>query len=89
MERIRYRKTDDGTLISIQTFRHPTNGAEYSVAIAQDEKGLVVTIYEVHTTMVAALEETTRNKLQAQKRAKKMLEGLGIDMPMERRARRK
>ena len=87
MERIRYRKTGEHTLESMQVLGHATNGARYRVRLnlANENQWLVV---DAETDLVAA-SGFAKNRAAAQKSARKALSELGISVDMGRRNRTK
>lgn len=85
MERIRYRKKEDGSLVSIQTFKHPDNGAEYEVVL--NSQGYI--IRDPNNNLEAAADFLVPKLNIKKKRARKALEALGIQLDSEKRAARK
>jgi hypothetical protein len=86
MERIRYRKGDDGSLTSVQTFKHPDNGAEYLVRL----NGQSFSILDAHNNNLVSTEHTdaTATISKVKKLARTALEKLGVKLEMGRRGPR-
>lgn len=84
MERIRYRTREDGSLISVQTFKNPTNGAEYQIVVGP----VGWHIQDANNPNLVAAQETSKSLNASKKCARQALEKLGVPMIMERRAPR-
>lgn len=89
MERIRYSKKEDGSLVSVQTFQHPSNGAKYVAIIALGKFTIrdatnqnLVSILELSPSVVLTVNEL-------KKRVREELTRLGIVLSTEKRAPRK
>lgn len=80
MNRIRYKQITETTKQSIQTFGHPTNGAQYIVRLTP-EMWMVLDA----ETEVPATTGYVKNKAEDLKSVKRALLDLGINLPIERR----
>jgi hypothetical protein len=83
MNRIRYRKLDETTQQSIQTFRHPTNGGQYIIRISPD----MWRILDAETEVVAISGYNLKKHSNLIK-IKEGLRTLGVELPTERRERK-
>lgn len=80
--RIRYTKAKDGVSETVKRFQHPTNGARYKVVLNQNDFSfsIVETLSETEVDFGKAC-----NMHEVKKKAKKKLEGLGIEFEGEER----
>lgn len=84
MERIRYSKKEDGSLVSVQTFQHPSNGASYKSII----EGTGWKIEDTHTKLIAD-QRVSIIRAISKKEVREALIKLGIVLSTEKRAPRK
>lgn len=82
-KRIRYRRVNETTLESTQTFTHPTNGAQYVVRLDSANWSVV----DPNTDLVASSGSLTPVKHQNLKLVKSALRDLGVILHTERRVR--
>lgn len=83
-ERIRYRVISPEVLDSVQTFNHPTNGAQYKIRLNSLETTWY--ILDANTELVA-ISGYFKTKAKGQIAAKKALEALGVVFENGRRNR--
>lgn len=84
-DRIRYRKVNDNTLESTQTFQHSTNGAQYKVRLNATE-GRWSVLDAVTELTAASGANAKRNRAQLEVR--EALKSLGIELNTEKRKER-
>lgn len=84
--RIRYFETSTpGTIQSVKTFQHPTNGARYKVLISESEREFQV-IEDMSNTVAATGRATNLHQVKIKAKAK--LQELGIEFDeVEKRVR--